>query len=415
LNLVEALDRSRFRPIVVLASDGPLTERLRAAGIETIIEPLDSSIIETRKDSLGKSPWLHLMQGWICFNYALRIARLARKLGADLIHTNSLKSDLYGGIAGRIAVIPTLWHVRDSINDQYLPAKAATIFRLLARVIPMMVVANSESTLRTLRPLRGQAAATVYSGVGDRALTTGKGINGKLAVVHDGYSDQQFPTSVTAGQSAPSDFTFEAKAPVIALVGRIAEWKGQHIFIAAAAQARLQFPQVRFWIVGAPLFGESEYEQSLHRQVSELNLEDSVNFLGFQEDIPAILAQVDIVVHASTLGEPFGQVVIEGMAAGKPIIATDGGALPEIVLPGETGLLVPMGNAVAMADAIRELLSHPEQAMAMGDAGRLRVRRRFTISHTARRLEDIYDFLLEPLKSPTVTALWPETGQTYRS
>ena len=102
-------------------------------------------------------------------------------------------------------------------------------------------------------------------------------------------------------------------------------------------------------------------------------------------------------------------------AAGKPIIATDGGALPEIVLPGETGLLVPMGNAVAMADAIRELLSHPEQAMAMGDAGRLRVRRRFTISHTARRLEDIYDFLLEPLKSPTVTALWPETGQTYRS
>ena len=83
------------------------------------------------------------------------------------------------------------------------------------------------------------------------------------------------------------------------------------------------------------------------------------------------------------------------MAAGKPIIATDGGALPEIVLPGETGLLVPMGDAPALAEAIASLLAGPARAAAMGAAGRRRVRERFTIAHTVRKLEGIYEYLLK--------------------
>lgn len=102
---------------------------------------------------------------------------------------------------------------------------------------------------------------------------------------------------------------------------------------------------------------------------------------------------MDILVHASTTGEPFGQVVVEGMAAAKPVVATNGGGVPEIVPDKVTGLLVPMGDAPAMAAAIIEVLSNPTLAQAMGEAGYNRVREHFTIEITARRVETVYDSL----------------------
>ena len=268
----------------------------------------------------------------------------------------------------------------------YLPPQVAAAFRGLSRILPTAVVANSDSTLRTLHPRAGQLTAAVYSG-----LPPAGGTDLRRQVIHDGYDTELFgPKPPAPVVSAPPAHI----APILALVGRIAEWKGQHIFIQAAALVRNQFPQARFQIIGAPLFGEYDYEKSLHQMVGDLGLGDHVSFLGFREDVPALLAQTDIVVHASTLGEPFGQVVIEGMAAGKPIIATDGGALPEIVLPNITGLLVPMGDAPAMAEAMRTLLADPARAAAMGTAGRERVRERFTIAHTARKIEGFYQRLL---------------------
>lgn len=393
LNLVSALDRSRYCPIVVLASEGPLVGKLRAAGVETHVEPLDAAVLDTRKDSLGLRSALRFRQAFACLRYAVTLARLARRLGASLIHTNSLKADLYGGMAGRLAGIPVLWHVRDNIDGQYLPPLVAAAFRTLSKIIPHAVVANSQSTLRTLGPLCRQKTATVYSGVANMAPTPSGEENtsrDKMQVVHDGCWDDHFEDAGLSGRIP----ALVPKRPVIALVGRIAGWKGQHIFIQAAATVLAQFPQARFWIVGAPLFGEYEYEQELHTMVQDLAVADQVEFLGFRDDVPALLAQVDVVVHASTLGEPFGQVVIEGMAAAKPVIATNGGALPEIVLPGETGLLVPMGDAPAMAEAIQTLLADPVRAAAMGIAGRRRVQNRFTISHTARKIEKLYDYLL---------------------
>ena len=340
---------------------------------------------------MGPGSLLRVGQASACIGYAFRLARLARRLGADLIHTNSLKADLYGGLAGRLAGIPVLWHVRDSIDGRYLPPRVAAAFRGLSRVVPRAVVTNSESTLRTLRPSRRQLAATVYSGIAARdhapsAMPGGDDIRGQ--VIHDGCAPELFAAPAPGTPRTPG-------TAVVALVGRIAEWKGQHVFIQAAALVRGRFPQARFQIIGSPLFGEHDYERSLHRMVRDLALEDRVSFLGFREDVPALLAGVDLVVHASTLGEPFGQVVIEGMAAGKPVIATDGGALPEIVIPGETGLLVPMGDAPALAEAVASLLSDPARAAAMGAAGRRRVLERFTIAHTVRKMEGIYEYLLE--------------------
>ena len=111
------------------------------------------------------------------------------------------------------------------------------------------------------------------------------------------------------------------------------------------------------------------------------------------------------MAHASTTGEPFGQVIIEGMAAGKPLIATNGGALPEIVVPGETGYLVAMGSAEAMAAALERLLAAPALARTMGQAGRQRVERLFTIGHTARKMELVYDLLFAHRRLKAIAAL----------
>lgn len=382
LNLVTALDKTRVFPVIVLASEGPLVAKLRDAGIETHVLPLDPALLDTRKDSLGAASLLRLRQIKQIADYTLRLARWARARRVDLIHANSLKADLYGGAAGRLAGIPVLWHVRDNIDAEYLPASVAAAFRALAHVIPQMVVANSESTLSRLHSSRRRPNAVVYSGTASHVLEQ------RQEVVHDGYRADQYSVDMPlpAARWSPN--------PVIALIGRIAEWKGQRIFLQAAASVLPRFPQARFWIVGSPLFGEHEYERSLHVLARELGIEAQVEFLGFRDDVPELMAEIDILVHASILGEPFGQVVIEGMAAGKPVIATNGGALPEIITSGETGLLVPMGNAQAMADAILTLLADPKRGRAMGAAGRQRVQERFTIAHTVRKVQCVYDKML---------------------
>jgi glycosyltransferase involved in cell wall biosynthesis len=154
-------------------------------------------------------------------------------------------------------------------------------------------------------------------------------------------------------------------------------------------------PDVRFLLIGAALFGEEEYERKLRVLTIELGLSDAVEFAGFRTDIHEHIAQLDIVVHASTTGEPFGQVIIEAMAAGKPVVATNGGGVPEIVLDGETGLLVPMGDPAAMADAIRWMIDNPNSAAEMGCTGRRRVEENFTIEKTVTRVEAVLSGLLQ--------------------
>src|SRR6185312_485761 len=176
----------------------------------------------------------------------------------------------------------------------------------------------------------------------------------------------------------------------IGLVGRICSWKGQHIFLRAAARVHKQYPYAEFVIIGSALFDEQKYEQELHQLTNELAINSVVHFAGFRTDVQAAIAELDVLVHASTIGEPFGQVIIEGMAAGKPVVATNGGGVPEIVQDDDTGILVPMGNADPMADAICRLLANPTLAKEMGRRGRQRVINQFTVGHTARRVEDVY-------------------------
>jgi glycosyltransferase involved in cell wall biosynthesis len=403
LNLVSHLDRSRYVPVVLLLQDGPLRAKLLAAGIETHLYPVAGSVLGARKDSLGLKTLTQFRDVVQAARAVLGVCGWIGRLKVDLIHTNSLKADIIGGLAGRLRRKTVIWHIRDRIDVDYLPTPVVYAFRMLTKFVPSWVIANSGATLSTLRR-RSRSSAAIPSGIAfddspvwseDIALNAGGRIGGRtvLRVVHDGTTATPEQVAVAL---APRDASSACRSegPCVALVGRITRWKGQHVFLQAAAWVHRRFPEARFHIVGAALFDEKEYEAEVRELAVKLGVQNYVDFLGFRGDIAQYMGGIELLVHASITGEPFGQVIIEAMASGKPVVATNGGGVPEIVVHGETGLLVPMGNATAMADAICQILADPAAARRIGELGRQRVIEQFTIEHTVEKVQQVYDQLL---------------------
>ena len=386
-NLVTNLDHNRFEPVVVLASDGVLRERLSTVGIETHVLPLSTEVTGVRKDTLTGSGAVSPSQVLEIARYVWRLRGFARRRGADMFHTNSLKADLIGAVAGRLAGVPVIWHVRDRIADDYLPPLAARAFRLLCRVLPNYIIVNSASTLESLQLSAHRRGRVIYNGI-----------------VHDGLPFQSWleEDKDEEQSAAQSEETLAAQngsvptenAPIIGLVGRISPWKGQDIFLLAAAQIKQRYPRARFQIIGAPLFGEEDYEAEMRQLCSQLGLDENVEWLGFREDVPELIKGLTILAHASKTGEPFGQVVVEAMMARRPLVATNGGGVPEIVISEKTGLLVPMNDAPAMAQALLRLLDAPDWAEEMGRAGYKRAIEHFTIGHTVAKIHRLYEDIL---------------------
>jgi glycosyltransferase involved in cell wall biosynthesis len=150
-------------------------------------------------------------------------------------------------------------------------------------------------------------------------------------------------------------------------------------------------------IIGAPEITPQNwaYFQKLQALTQALNLEDKVIFTGFRDDVPRLIAALDVVVLSSSTPEPFGRVVIEGMAAGKPVVATAAGGVLDIIRDGVDGLLVPCKDVKAMAEAIYWLLSNREQTEQMGLLARRRVEEKFTVQHHVAAVGRVYDTIME--------------------
>lgn len=368
--LLETIDRTAVDPWVILAEDGQLADRLRAANIRVDIVPISGSVLNVRKDTIESGIFAKVGVIFSVLSYGFKVASLLRTEPVDIIHTNSLKSDLYGILVSWICRVPLIWHIRDHIDVTYLPAFAVKMMRFLAARVPAFVIANSQSTLDQLNLAVAKPGAVVPSGVDPQG-----------EVVYDGI----------ASGIPPAASNVDIPGPLrIAIVGRLARWKGQHIFLEAAAKLVENGIDAQFLLAGTAMFGEDDYVAELHAQVDRLCLQEKVVFLGQVDPIDAFLPTVYILVHASTSPEPFGQVVIEGMAAGIPVVATDGGGVKETVVHGETGLLVPMGNAQALADALIMLIDRPELRAKFSSKGRQRVLRHFTATITARKVERVY-------------------------
>lgn len=315
---------------VILGADGPLAARLTELGVSVEVVPIDSRAQSMRKDEAGLGAG-SLGAAASLATHALRLARRLRAIRPDVVHCNSLKSGLYGTLAARMAGTPAVWHVHDRISDDYLPSPVVPVLRLAIRRLPTTIAANSRTVADTI----GAGARTVH-------------------VIPN-------PVAVRTLPAPPRD------AVVVGMLGRLAEWKGQHVFLDAFAEAFRGGP-VRARIVGSPLFGEEPYAERLLAQVAALGIVSQVEFVGFADDVGAELAQLDVLVHCSIVPEPFGQVVVEGMAAGLPVIASDAGGPTEIVDPGVNGLLTRPGDATALAAAMRRLAEDPALRGRLGRA-----------------------------------------------
>jgi len=180
--------------------------------------------------------------------------------------------------------------------------------------------------------------------------------------------------------------------PLLGMVGRITPWKGQHIFVEALALLRRQFPDVQGVLVGPAEEADGPgYADRVKQQAQSLGLSDCLHFSGYRDDIPEVLAALDVVVHASVKPEPFGRVIIEGMAAGKPVVGSRAGGALEIISDGVDGLLTPPDDPVALAGALSRLLVDPELSARLGNAARRTARDRFDVAAHVAAVQNFYE------------------------
>ncbi len=335
---------------VLLLEEGPFYDKLQAAGIPSDVIAAPEAVRHVAREA-GLFSALRAVPGLL--HLAWRIARRARAF--DLIYANSQKALVVGSLAAQMARRPLVWNLHDVLMPEHFSAMNIRLAVMLSNRFARLVIANSAASKEAFLQAGGRVP---------------------VVVVHNGIDVERFAAIEPAQVAALRQELGLRDGPVVGLFSRLAPWKGQHVFLEALAE----LPDVQAILVGDALFqDEQRYAEALCRRAAQPDLAGRVHFLGFRDDVPLLMQLVDVIVHTSVAPEPFGRVIVEGMLARRPVIATRGGGAMEIVRDGETGLLVPPGNVQALAAAVRYLLEHPDQARRMAEAGYQDARLRFSV------------------------------------
>ena len=336
MDLLRGLDRGRWAPALVVPEDGGVASRGRDLGIPVHVIAL---------------PTLRL-PGPGVFRTVKALGQLARRIGAALIHANGSRAMVYGGLAGRVLGRPAIWHVRIAERD-------AALDHVLC-VLATGVIATSRAVAR-----RFSWAPR------------------KVRIIPNGIDLVRFtprPPSGTLG----AVLGVPPSAPVALSIGRFVAEKGYRYLLDAAARIERTKPGVH-WI----LVGDGELKSELVAHARRLGLESQVHFTGWRDDVPEVLALCDVFVLPSE-SEGFGRVLVEAMAMAKVVVATAVGGIPEIVLDGATGILVPSAAPAPLADAVRALLDDPARAARLAAAGRVRAESAFSLAAHVDAVERMY-------------------------
>jgi glycosyltransferase involved in cell wall biosynthesis len=325
--LMDIAQHCRQRCHVALLADGPLRDALEAKGVSVSIIAASEHMLGVTRDAA----WSRSLRAVpATLSAARRLARLARRY--DMLFATSQKAGVLAMIAGRLARRPVVWQLHDIVSAAHFAGLQRRVSVWLANVAARTVLANSGAS---------QLAFCAAGGRRDlvRVLPIGIDPAPFLAV-----SDEQ-----AAGLRAA---LFPAGVTVVGLFGRLAPWKGQDVLINALAD----LPGVHAVIVGDALFGEAGFRAALHARAAAAGVAARITWLGFRDDVAALMRAVDIVVHTSTAPEPFGRVIVEAMLATRPVIATQGGATAELLGEAYPYLVAP-GDSGALADAIRSVVA----------------------------------------------------------
>jgi glycosyltransferase involved in cell wall biosynthesis len=341
----------RARSEVVLLAEGPFCTRLRALGVHVNVIS-NARVSDIDRQAFGLD-WFRALPGVI--RSMREIATQARRF--DVLFLNTQKALVLGALGKPLHRRPVIWHLHDILTRDHFGRVQLTIVKWLLRHAVDQVVANSRATAESAVALTGMAAA-------------------EIPVVHNGIDVSEF--SKIDADDMPAlrrSLGLPENAWLAGLFGRLAPWKGQHIALAAVAR----LPDVHLVLVGADLFGEHAYAQSLRRLAEQLGIAGRVHFAGFRDDMPTWMKAMDVILHTSTEPEPFGRVIIEGMAAARPVIAASAGGVTEIIRHRKNGWLVKPGDVMGFVDAIETLRAAPELARRIADQGFADAQRDFSL------------------------------------
>lgn len=376
ISLARTLDRRRVRVSAatnVRESAGASTREAFAACPDVTVLPLElGQPLGPRRGLALTKALLHNARGAATLT---ALAAWCRTNGVDLIHvTERPRQTLFGLFVARLAGCACLVHAHTAIYPQEATRLAKWRLNQADAVVGV-----------------SQFTADSYPRLADVPA------NRTFAVLNAVDTQVFRPEVAAAGrQIIRKRLGLPEDAIVIGCVARLTRWKAQHTLIEAFAKVRERFPNTRLVLPGisgdtAP-DGVGDYRDYLVRRCAALNLGDTVSLPGFlhQNDMPQFYGAIDLLAHPS-IEEPFGLAVVEAMASERPVVAINGGGIPEIIRDGRDGLLVPAEDPAAMSYAISRVLGDPQFAVELGRAGRRRVIDRFTPQKQAAAMLNVYE------------------------
>jgi glycosyltransferase involved in cell wall biosynthesis len=362
IHLVRGLDRSRFQvDLACFERKGGLLADADRLGVPVREYPV------------------RRLYGYRTWRTQWAMAHDLRRDGVDIVHAHGFYANGFAVPAARLARTPVVLAAIRDTRENMTPGRKR-YENAVCRLADGVVV-NAEATRRLL----------VADGLDPD----------RVKVIYNGIDLAAFDRLEKA-TGLRQELGLEADAPLVGVLGRLAPHKGVEHFLDAAAALAPAHPRVRFLVVGDSLnadVGSSTYRQQLERRAADLGLGRRVVFTGFRTDIPAVARELTVSVLTSFV-EGLSNVLLESMAAGVPVVATSVSGNPEIVRDGETGFLVPPGDATALASAVDRILRDPELARRLARAGRRQVEERFSLERLIRDTAQLYADALEAARRP---------------
>lgn len=379
--LISTIDKSKFKPVVVFYRNNKMMEKFRRAGCKVILFSKGSTLqISKIVDNRIRNRVLRLF-----LKFPLRFIQVTYNVLVDAILPTFkcrkiIKSE-------KIDIV----HLNNTFlrPQEWIFAALVTKTRLIAheRGINIQI-----PLINRLLANAFDAIICISKAVKDN-LKINCRINNYLHLVYNGLDPSEFLPTIEQDK-IKSRIGLKDNDLVIGIVGNIKSWKGQDVAVRAMTHILVKYPNAKCLMIGASYQDGDSYTEKIESLIKQNHLRKNIIFTGYRQDVSNYVNVLDILLHTSVLPEPFGRVMLEGMALKKPIITVNIGAGPEIVTHKRTGLVIEPNDERALAEAVISILGNRSLARKMGEAGFARLENYFKISSNTSQTEEIYHSLL---------------------